>query len=162
MLLEYGDSIVQAQKAYRDFLGAPPDTDKLSPLSGVTASTLLGCPKFLASMKALLNGRLPNRQVPAANHLQTSYEVEEVVQSVCRAFGVDKSTVLLKGRHKNRPRAIALYLCCSMTRASVRELGGYFGNISGQAVSKVGTRIRQERKRDPQLDQAIHVVEGFL
>ncbi len=110
----------------------------------------------------MLGGRTPNRQVPAGNQLRTSYEVEEVVQSVCRAFSVDRSTLFLRGSHKNRPRAIALYLCCLMTRASVTKLGGYFGNISGQAVSKVSTRIHQERKRDPLLDQAIRVVEGFL
>lgn len=162
ILLEYGDSVPQAQKAYRDFLGDAPNTDEPSPLSGVFASTLLGCPKYLASMKALLEGQLPNRQVPAAKQLRTSYKVEEIVQSVCRAFSVDKRTLFLRGSHKNRPRAVALYLCRLMTRASVRELGAYFGNISGQAVSKVSTRIHQERKRDQQLNQAICVVEGFL
>ncbi|MBW1744137.1 MAG: transposase [Deltaproteobacteria bacterium] len=162
ILLEYSDSVDLAQKAYRAFLEERPDTDAPSPLSGATASTLLGSPKYVAVIKGLLQGRLPNRQVPAANQLRTSYEVEEIVQSVCRAFDVDRSTLFLRGSRKNRPRSIALYLCCSMSRSSAKELGRFFGNISGQAVSKVSTRVHQERKRDPQLDQAIRVVEGLL
>ena len=162
VLLEYGDSVPPAQEAYRSFLRERPDTDEASPLSEVTASTLLGHPKYVAFMKGLLQGHLPNRQVPAANQLRISYEVEDVVRSVCKAFDVDKSTVSCRGSHKNRPRSIALYLCCSVTRNSVRDLGKYFGNISGQAVSAVSTRIQQARKGDPELDKAIRVVEDLL
>jgi putative transposase len=162
VLLEHSDSVALAQQAYRAFLGECPDTDESSPLSAATASTLLGRPEYVALMRGLLRGRVPSREVPAAAQLRTSYEVEEILQSVCEAFGVDKGTLLCRGSRKNLPRSIALYLCCSMTRSSVRELGKYFGGISGQAVSTVCTRINQERKVDPQLDQAICDVEGFL
>jgi len=162
ILLEYGDSVALAQETYRAFLGERLASDEPSPLSEATASTLFGCPEYVALMKGLLQGRLPNRQVPAANQLRTSYEVEEVVQSICKAFDVDRSTVFFRGNRKNPPRSIALYLCSTMTRSSARELGRYFGNISGQAVSAASTRIHQGRQRDPQLDQTIRVVEGLL
>jgi len=162
VLLEHGDSVALAQKAYRIFLGERPDTDAPSLVNMASASTLLGCPEYVELMKGLLQGRLPKCEVPAARQLRTSYEVEEVLQSVCKAFGVAKGTLLCRGRRRNFPRLIALYLCSSMTRSSVRELGRDFGGISAQRVSAVRIRIDRERKRQPQLDQAIREVEGFL
>ncbi len=162
VLLEYGDSVAMAREAYRAFLGESLKKDESSPLREVAGSTLLGSPKYVALVKDLLRGRLPDREMPAANELRPSCEVEEVVQSVCGAFGVDRITVLRRGERKNCARSIALYLCCSMTRCSVKELGQYFGNISGQAVSKVSTRIRLQRSLDRRLDQEIRAVEGLL
>ena len=162
VLLEQCDSLVLAQQSYRAFLKEGSGSEEPSPLSSATASTLFGEPEYVTHIKRLLQGRLPNQEVPAARQLRTSTEVDEVVQSVCKAFGVGKDTLLCKGGRKNLPRAIALYLCCSMTRGSVRELGRYFGGISGQAVSMVSTRIGKKRKCDPQLDGAIRVVEGLL
>jgi chromosomal replication initiation ATPase DnaA len=100
-----------------------------------------------------LQNRLPDREVPVATRLRKSHEIEDVVRSVCTVFGVEKDQLFRRGSRKNRPRAIALYLCCSRTHFPVRELGRYFGGISGQAVSNATTKIPLERTHNHALNQ---------
>jgi len=162
VLLEHGDSMPLAQQAYRGFLRGDQDANHPSPLDMATASTLLGSQEYVAQIKEWLHGRPLCREVPAATQLRKSHEVQDIVESVCTVFGFDRNHLLRRGSRRNRPRAIALYLCRSMTRCSVRELGRYFGDINGQAVSNIVTKIQLELKRDVQLSQQVRAAEELL
>ena len=59
-------------------------------------------------------------------------------------------------------RLAAVYLCRSLTRRSVREIGAYFGGVNGQAVSNLVGKMAQERERDKRLNRRLRAIEETL
>ena len=161
-LREHGSSLRTARQAYRRFLqegiSVPPD----SPLAEATASTLLGSSAFIDRIRAWVEDRLPDRDVPAARQLRAEVRIEDVVQAVCDAFGVPAEHVRRRGSRRNRARLAAVYLCRSLTRRSVREIGVYFGGVNGQAVSNLAGKMAHERERDKKLNLRLSAIEKTL
>ena len=56
--------------------------------------------------------------------------------------------LLRRGSRRNRARLAAIYLCRSRTGVSVREIGGYFGGVNGQAISNLVRKAGTERLPD--------------
>jgi len=59
-------------------------------------------------------------------------------------------------------RLAAVYLCRSLTRGSVREIGAYFGGVNGQAVSNLVGKMAQERQCDKKLNLRLLAIEESL
>jgi len=162
VLGEHGPTVRAARQAYRGFLQDGVAAPARSPLLHATASTLLGSSGFVERMRAWLQDRLPDREVPAARELRVELQTGVVVDVVSRAFGVSKESVERRGRRGNQARAVAVYFCRSLTRRPVCELGRHFGGISGQAVSNTVAKIEAERKRDKRLNSQLFAIERVL
>ena len=162
ILAEHGRALRAARRAYRAFLqagvSAPPD----SPLAEAAASTLLGSCAFVDRMREWLQDRLPDREVPAARELRATRRIEDVVDAVSDAFGVSAEYVLRRGSRQNPARLAAVYLCRSLTRASVREIGERFGGVNGQAISNLVSKAANERLRDKKLNSRVSAIEKAL
>jgi len=59
-------------------------------------------------------------------------------------------------------RLATVYLCRSLTRRSVREIGEYFGGVNGQAVSNLVGKMAHEREGDKKLNRRLSAIEKTL
>ena len=65
-------------------------------------------------------------------------------QSLLKEFSIAKEVVIKKGMKKNKIRDMAICLSrnhCGITR---KELGMYFGSVSGAAITMIYNRIEKE------------------
>ena len=51
-------------------------------MTEVTGSTLLGSPGFVEQMRSWLDGKLPDRDVPAAKQLRPAISIEAIVDAL--------------------------------------------------------------------------------
>jgi len=56
------------------------------------------------------------------------------VSEVCKEFAIDKEAVIKKGMKKNKARDMAIYLSGNHSGITCKELGMYFGNVSGTII----------------------------
>ena len=78
VLAGHGRTLRAARGAYARFLAEGVASPPPSPFGQVVASTLLGSEGFVARMRRWLEGRLPDREVPAARELRGRLELREV------------------------------------------------------------------------------------
>ena len=162
ILAEHGRQLRAARRSYRRFLQAGVEAPPASPLAGATASTLLGSSGFVERMRRWLQDRLPDRDVPAARPLRAEVDVDDVVDAVCRAFGVGTDLVRRRNSRRNPARLAAVSLCRSLTRRSARELGTHFGGVSAQAICNLARKAAHQRQRDKTLASRLSAIEDAL
>lgn len=144
VLGEHGRALPDAREAYARFLAEGLAHPPPSPLRTATASSFLGSEGFIQRMRALLEGRLADREVPAARQVRALVPVERIEAAVCQLLGVQADSLRARRRRHNQARALALHLCHELTGTPMVELGRRFGGISGQAA---GIAARQAARR---------------
>ena len=103
---------------------------------GIVGGFILGTPEFVNWVKdTFLRTMDDMREIPQLRELKPSVSIEKVINAVCREFGCDAESVIRKGRKKNLPRDIAIYLARDLTGRAAIRLGRYFGKISGPAIT---------------------------
>jgi len=162
VLCQHGRSVRAAQREYWRFLqeGArhPPE----SPLRQTEGATLLGTAGFVERMKEWLEGKLPDREVPAARQLRRGASFEDVEAAVCAAYRVPASTLRARGRHGNEARAVAVYMARALTPAPVTEIAERFGGVVASAASNLVRQVSLRRKTDQPLDARLRTIELAL
>ncbi|OGL47679.1 MAG: hypothetical protein A2161_19810 [Candidatus Schekmanbacteria bacterium RBG_13_48_7] len=162
VLIEHGKTIQVAQRAYRQFLREGVESPPGSPLKFQTASTILGSPGFIERMKTWLDGKLPDKEVPAARKLAREISVETVVIEVCREYRISRNHVKIRGGKNNESREVAIYLCRKWVRTPVEQLGTFFGGVQGTAIANMVTKIRKRLKHDPDLRAKLVIIENNI
>ena len=156
VLGQHGRTMRTAREAYHRFLAEGVASPPPSPLGDATASTLLGSPQFLERMKAWLQDRLPDRDVPAARALRRAISMDEIIRVVADVFGVSGDQWLTaRGTHHNDARSAAIHLCHRFTPVPVEQIGQRFGGIQGSAVCHLLRRLSERRQRDRHLDRLL-------
>jgi len=158
----HGRTVRTARRAYRAFLEAGLRAGLDSPLRGAVASTLLGSAGFVERMRAWLEGKLPDREVPAARTLRAAATVEAVEAAVCHVFGVASERLWERGRWHNDARLVALYLCRKHTGATISRLGERFGGVTGQAVSRAAHELAARLATERPLSRRVSRCEQAL
>ena len=103
-----------------------------------------------------LEGRLPDREIPADRQLRQATTVPQVEAAVCEAFGVPLETLRTKGRHDNDARRAAIYLCRELTLGSARVLGLAFGGVTAQPPARRRAKRRTVGRRRSALVENSH------
>jgi chromosomal replication initiation ATPase DnaA len=55
--------------------------------------------------------------------------------AVCEEFGCSKEQTITKGRKKNKARELAIHLARDLSGMSCKDLGSYFGGVSGALIT---------------------------
>ncbi len=63
---------------------------------------------------------------------------------VCKEFETDKEAVIKMGMKKNKTRDMAVYLSRNHRCITYKELGMYFGNVSGATITMACNRVEKE------------------
>jgi chromosomal replication initiator protein len=101
-------------------------------------------------------------------HLSTGSErkitVESIVRSVAERFSMQPAQLKMKSNTQQiaYPRQIAMYLVKELTRASLPEIGRYFGGKHHTTVLHSVQKIDDLRQRDENLNNLIHSLMDSL
>ncbi len=104
------------------------------------------------ALKDLLS--IQNRQI----------SVENIQKTVADFYKIKVADMYSKKRPASiaRPRQIAMYLAKDMTKKSLPEIGELFGGRDHTTVLHAVRKIGEERTRNPELNQQLHVLEQTL
>jgi chromosomal replication initiator protein len=104
------------------------------------------------ALKDLLS--IQNRQV----------SVENIQKTVADFYKIKVADMYSKKRPASiaRPRQIAMYLAKDMTKKSLPEIGELFGGRDHTTVLHAVRKITEERTRNSELNQQLHVLEQTL
>ncbi len=123
----------------RDFIAARL-TNHARELSGAlcrlyAASQALGRPIDLAMAEDILGEMI--------RHSSRVVRLADVENAVCRAFGLEPSSLHGDGKakHVSQPRMLAMWLARKHTRAALSEIGRYFGRRSHSTVVSAQKRV---------------------
>lgn len=104
------------------------------------------------ALKDLLS--IQNRQI----------SVENIQKTVADFYKIKVADMYSKKRPASiaRPRQIAMYLAKDMTKKSLPEIGELFGGRDHTTVLHAVRKIGEERQRNTELNQQLHVLEQTL
>ena len=104
------------------------------------------------ALKDLLS--IQNRQI----------SVENIQKTVADFYKIKVADMYSKKRPASiaRPRQIAMYLAKDLTKKSLPEIGELFGGRDHTTVLHAVRKIGEERARNPELNQHLHVLEQTL
>ena len=90
--------------------------------------------------------------------------VENIQKTVADFYKIKVADMFSKKRPASiaRPRQIAMYLTKEMTKKSLPEIGEHFGGRDHTTVLHAVRKIGDERTRNPELNQQLHVLEQTL
>jgi chromosomal replication initiation ATPase DnaA len=74
-------------------------------------------------------------------------------------YDFDPSGILVKGKKRNLARDVGIYLSRKLSRQSGKDLGQYFGNISGSAIVVRSTVVAERLQEDKKLKKQIKKIE---
>ncbi len=151
------------REAVRKYIGYMKEAIKKesgTPLKGIYGQVILGGEGFVERIKGMLKGKGLSQEVVARNKLEEHPTVEEIVETVARAFGVSRGVILETGGKDNRARKVALYLVHQYSGLSNEEIGMKFGGIHYSAVSKAATRVRKEMASDKNLAKLVNGLDS--
>jgi len=162
VLAQHGRTVRAARRAYWKFLAEGLATPLESPMKAVVASTLLGSESFVDRMRALLEQRVPDPEVPAERALRARVGFEAIEAAVCGVFGVEPETLTARGRWRNDARSVAIYLSRKWTGETLSVTGERFGGVGYAAASKTIRQIETRLPRDRRLRAALRTCERAI
>ncbi|MHB8881307.1 MAG: REP-associated tyrosine transposase [Thermodesulfovibrionales bacterium] len=144
-LSRFSERKQQAIKAYRDFVESGIGKED-KPFEDVEAGILLGRSTFKERIKALLDIRKEDGEIPQVRRLRKTITIDRVVEGCCGYYGKGREELL---QRRIGERGMAVYLSKVLSGRKNIEIGDYFG-IKGPAVSNVikgfECRIENENK----------------
>ena len=84
------------------------------------------------------------------------------MEAVSQEFNCQAEQILRKGAKRNTARDVAIYLARELSGESGVELGKYFGNICGAAVTVRHKHISELIRRNRRLKDRINRVRGKI
>jgi chromosomal replication initiation ATPase DnaA len=87
--------------------------------------------------------------------LKPRVALEEVLMNVAKEFEVRQDQITAKGRKRNKAREVAIYLARDMCGLSCKQLGVYFGEVSGALITMMHKRISEEAAKNRKLKRRI-------
>ena len=129
----------------------------------VVGGLLLGSDAFMEWAKdTLLSTRKKDRQLPVLDRLRPRPALEDIVGQVAKHWQVRKQHILKRGAKRNLPRDVAIYLAREMSGCSGRELGRYFGGITGAGIGVRCKHVEKVLETDRNLRHDIKYVRAVL
>jgi REP element-mobilizing transposase RayT len=162
VLDEIGRDTAQSRRQYIRFVESALAAPIESPLAGVVGGVLLGSASWVDRMKLRVEGRPPQRGVPARRRLAVRPGLEQVVSAVCAACAVESADLSAARRHGNDARMAAVYLARECAALPVTRIAEYFGAVSVSAISKLLRQATQRRQQDRPWDRLISSLERNL
>ena len=169
ILAEISQREAAARIQYRRFVEAGVTSRITSPLSDTVDGWLLGSPQFVERYQdrglAFRNSELAEESAEliadAARPIPNS-EVPDpcaLLSAVATAFDVPLETLLSRGRHRNRARLAAMWLCRERFHESLHQLGQRFGGLSPSTVSESLSEASRLLSSDNAFRTAVQAIE---
>jgi len=156
LLAVFGGNVGEAIKNYRRFVEKVNLQEIENPGEDAVGGLILGNQKFAKWVKhTFLSDRDDEKEIPQLRNLKPKIDVGTVVFETGKETGCTPEQILEKGRKKNKAREIAIYLARDFSGLSGRQLGEYFGGVTGASITMVYDRVDKESRRDKSLRNRI-------
>lgn len=83
---------------------------------------------------------------------------DKIVAAVSETFGESSEAIRGKGQKQSMARLVAIGLAREFCRTSGKELGVYFGGVTGAAITMVGKKYDRDAAENPDLQEEIRKV----
>jgi putative transposase len=160
LLSNFGEKRKEAMQRYRAFVEGVDMTKLKNPNKEIVGSFILGRERFVNWVReTFLLGRNDTKEIPQLKQLKTRGDPRRVVDEVSKEFGCSMEQVLKKGVKRNAAREAAIYLTRELSGLTCRDLGIYFGGVSGALITMTANRIAQRQIRDQVLEERIEKIK---
>lgn len=159
LLSQFGPKKSESVGNYRDFVEMVEVSELENPEKDLIGGFVLGSQDFVNWVKkSFLSDRSDEKEIPQLTRLKPLIREETVVRAVVNEFGCDHESMLRKGKKKNIPRDVSIYLARDLTGGTCKMLGQFFGGISGAAVTVRYNQISKELQANPALKRRVDLL----
>ena len=150
----------KAPQRYREFVASALLEKPGNPFEKVYGGAILGGKAFIKEVLQRLNDQSLRSKETSHRRVLTSTtsDIDEIVHLLSIHFRVSKEKVVTSSPYKG----YAVYLARKHTPFSNSEIGKYFGGITYSAVTKIGTRLKEQMRADGKLGGEIRGLEEKL
>ena len=160
LLSHFGKSKKVARRKYAAFVESADIRTLENPNKQVTAGFILGDQNFVNWVKdTFLSGRQDDTEIPQLRKLKPKVSPEDIVMVVSNAFACSVEQIVTKGRKNNKPREMAIHLSRDLSGLSCRDLGTYFGGVSGALITVMHKRVEQKATENRRLRNKIKKIK---
>jgi hypothetical protein len=148
--------------AIKDYISFVEDVDINNledPFRQASGGFILGSPEFISwARNTFLHGKTGQNEIPQLRKLKPRPPVKIIVQAICNEFDCKEESIVEKGRKRNLARDVAIYLSRTHTSISSKELGLFYGGISGAAITMKYKQISEEVSRNKSLKRRMNKI----
>jgi chromosomal replication initiator protein len=124
---------------------------------------ILGDTDFVNWVKdTFLSKREDEKEIPQLKKLKPRVTPEIIVEQVSKVFKIEVANIRKKGLKGNKAREVAIYLTRELSRLSCKNLGVYFGGVSGSLITMMNKRIIEEMDSDRSLKNRIEKIKYLI
>lgn len=117
---------------------------------------ILGNNNFVKRIQEkLLSSKVNENEIPQLRKIKLRPTLETVVEEVSKEFGAQVAAILGTGKKRNKAREAAIYLSQLHTGLTGKEIGEYFGQVSGARISMVFKKIKSDVEANTALKKKI-------
>ena len=163
LLSVFGNNKKTAVKNYKNFV-EDVDIDTINnPGKKITSGFILGDTDFVNWVKdAFLHGMEDEKEIPQLRKLKPKISPDVIVQAVSKEFACSMEQIITKGRKNNKAREVAIYLARDLSGITGKDLGIYFGGVSGALITMMYNRILKEKTSNRRLKNKIEAVRKLI
>ena len=160
LLSRFGKTLPKARKNYQTFVEGVDPLELENPGKSPIGGFIVGGLDYVNWVKEnFLSSQPASKEKPQLNALQSGIDPNDIVFAVGDTFHIDTERILAKGKKRNLARDVAIYLSRNLSRLSGNELGRYFGNISGAAITMRCKSVAEQIGGDKKLKGLVERLE---
>jgi len=150
----------KAKVAYRGFVEDIGIEEVENPHKAAREGFILGGEGFVNWVQTTLLGkRSEEKEIPELKRLKPRPGLEEIIESVAEEYGCRGEDIRRSGKKNNSPRDIAIYISRSKSGMSCKELGEYFGTITGAGITMKYRQMSVAIDKDKKLQKKIEKIQ---
>jgi REP element-mobilizing transposase RayT len=152
----FGEKPKESARSYRSFVEGV-DMDSLrNPHDEVVEGFVLGDSAFVEWVRdTCLRGREEDGEIPQLGKLIPRPALERIAGEVSQALGCGEETIRRKGSKSDIGRDMAIYLARDCAGVSCKDLGRFFGEVSGAAITMRYKDMCQRMEHDQRLRKRV-------
>jgi REP element-mobilizing transposase RayT len=163
LLGNFGSNKNEARKNYQEFVEGVDIKAVKNPSKKLAGGFILGDTDFVNWVKDnFLSKREDEKEIPQLKKLKPRVTPEIIVEQVSKVFKIEVAKIRKKGLKRNKAREVAIYLTRELSRLSCKDLGIFFGGVSGALITMMNKRIVEEIDRDRRLKNKIETIKDQI
>ena len=160
LLSHFGRRKKEAKRNYKAFVERADIRTLENPHKQLTEGFILGDLDFVNWVKeAFLSKRPEDKEIPQLMKLKPKVQIEAIVDAVSEDFACSAKQIIRKGLKKNKAREVAIHLARDLSGMSCKDLGLYFGGVSGALITIMSNRIAQEIEKNRRFKHRIEMIK---
>ncbi len=149
LLAYFGKRKTTASKKYQSFVEEVDPFKLENPGKEAVAGFILGDVNFVSWVQQhYLDAKEGGKEIPQLKTLQPKVTLETVIKGVCAVTDATPEQIRAKGGKGNQAREMAIFLARDLSGLSGREVGEYFGAVSGAAITMRYKQFRLKLSKD--------------